>query len=169
MLPDKDGMYVLKALKESKTTEHIPVILLTAKSGQLDKIKGLDAGADDYITKPFDIMELISRVKAVIRRTAPKSDSTILFHGLSLDSASRELTHNNEKISLTYKEFELLYILVSNLNTVLTRDVLMDKVWGTDFKGESRTLDVHIRTLRQKIGDIGQYIETVRNVGYKAV
>ena len=169
MLPDKDGMQVLKELKESTTTENIPVILLTAKSGQLDKIKGLDAGADDYITKPFDIMELISRVKAVIRRTTPKNNSVIKFHELFLNPSSRELTLNNEKISLTYKEFEILYILVSNPNTVQTRDVLMDKVWGTDFEGESRTLDVHIRTLRQKIGDYGKYIETVRNVGYKAV
>lgn len=169
MLPDKDGMQVLRQLKESKATENIPVILLTAKSGQLDKIKGLDSGADDYITKPFDIMELISRVKAVIRRTTPKNTCIVSFHGLQINTASREVFSGSEKIQLTYKEFELLSILVSNLNTVQTRDNLMNKVWGIDFEGESRTLDVHIRTLRQKIGDDGKYIETVRNVGYKAV
>lgn len=168
MLPDEDGMCILKKLRKDTRFKRLPVIMLTAKSGRMDKIKGLDAGADDYITKPFDIMELISRVNAVLRRS--ETDTDILsFHNLTVNLASREVYDNNNKIVLTNKEFKLLYILISNINRVQTRETLMNKVWGTDFEGESRTLDVHIRTLRQKIGDAGKSIETVRNVGYKAV
>ncbi len=167
MLPDEDGISILKKIRANN--KKLPIILLTAKSNQMDKIKGLDSGADDYITKPFDVMELISRIKALLRRTNAESDDIISFHSLLIKLPSREVSCSGKKISLTYKEFELLKLLTTNLNTVLTRDVLMDKVWDTDFEGESRTIDVHIRTLRQKIGENGKYIETVRNVGYKAV
>ena len=170
MLPDEDGMQILKKLRANRATKQLPVIMLTAKSEQLNKIKGLDNGADDYITKPFDIMELISRINAVLRRTADSSKTdTIDFHGLTINPAGREVFAENEKLVLTYKEFELLYQLVTHKNIVLTRDVLMNTVWGTDFEGESRTVDVHVRTLRQKLGDYGQYIKTVRNVGYMGV
>jgi len=168
MLPDKDGMEILSELKQSSDKCNIPVILLTAKTSQINKIKGLDSGADDYITKPFDIMELVSRINAVLRRCKPETGNIITYNGITLDTAARTVTTSeNGKITLTYKEFELLRILLQNKKTVLTRDVLMNKIWGTDFEGETRTVDVHVRTLRQKLGKYGEYIETVRNVGYK--
>lgn len=166
MLPDKDGMSILKEIRSSKTLPHIPVIMLTAKSSRLDKIKGLDDGADDYITKPFDIMELISRIKAVLRRTVPKEEN-ICYNEIVLNREKRILLVDGNEISLTFKEFELLYHLLINQGVVLSRDRLMNLVWGMDFEGETRTVDVHIRTLRQKLGDCGEYIKTVRNVGYK--
>ncbi len=166
MLPGMDGMEVLKILK----SEHngLPVIMVTAKSGQIDKIKGLDGGADDYITKPFDIMELVSRVKAVLRRSSHENTSKLITcKSLVLNHAARQVTVDGKEVTLTFKEYELLHILLAHRGMVLSRDKLMSEVWGTDFEGESRTVDVHIRTLRQKLGIAGEYIETVRNVGYK--
>ena len=170
MLPDTDGMQILTSLKKDKITSTIPVIMLTAKGGRFDKIKGLDCGADDYITKPFDILELISRINAVLRRTsapAEKHSSFIEYRDLSINTDSRTVSVNGKTVMLTYKEFELLYLLLNNKGIVFTRDKLMNEVWGTDFEGETRTVDVHIRTLRSKLGDAGDYIVTVRNVGYK--
>lgn len=168
MLPDEDGMQILKKLKASGETASIPTIMLTAKSGQIDKIKALDGGADDYVTKPFDIPELISRINAVLRRSEKKATAGVLKLGnITVDSNSRRVTVGENEVALTYKEFELLSQLIRNKGLVMTRDKLMISVWGTDFKGESRTVDVHIRTLRQKLGAAGSCIETVRNVGYK--
>ena len=166
--PDEDGMQILKKLKASGETASIPTIMLTAKSGQIDKIKALDGGADDYVTKPFDIPELISRINAVLRRSEKKTTAGVLKLGnITVDSNSRRVTVGENEVALTYKEFELLSQLIRNKGLVMTRDKLMISVWGTDFKGESRTVDVHIRTLRQKLGAAGSCIETVRNVGYK--
>lgn len=168
MLPDEDGMQILKKLKASGETASIPTIMLTAKSGQIDKIKALDGGADDYVTKPFDIPELISRINAVLRRSEKKTTAGVLKLGnITVDGNSRRVTVDENEVALTYKEFELLSQLIRNKGLVMTRDKLMISVWGTDFKGESRTVDVHIRTLRQKLGAAGSCIETVRNVGYK--
>ncbi len=169
MLPDEDGMHILKKLRENPQTIDIPTIMLTAKSAQVDKIRALDGGADDYVTKPFDIPELISRINAVLRRAAKTtvSPSVLTYQNITIDENSRKVTVGEKEISLTYKEFELLAQLILNKGLVMSRDKLMIHVWGTDFKGESRTVDVHIRTLRQKLGDSGKYIETVRNVGYK--
>ena len=168
MLPDEDGMSILKELKSNSVYADIPVIMLTAKSEQIDKIKALDRGADDYVTKPFDIPELISRIKAVLRRSNKNSSDDILkYKSISIELKSRKVTVDDNEIVLTYKEFEVLYKLILNKGIVMSRDRLMESVWGTDFLGESRTVDVHIRTLRQKLGDAGEYIKTVRNVGYK--
>lgn len=168
MLPDKDGFEILSELKDSIYYKNIPVIMLTAKTSQIDKIKGLDKGADDYITKPFDIMELISRINAVLRRTVKDESADLVSHNeIKIHIHSRKVYSDNNEISLTYKEFEILKLLLTNKGVVLTRDRLMNEIWGTDFEGETRTVDVHIRTLRQKLGDSGKYIETVRNVGYK--
>ncbi len=171
MLPDRDGMQVLHELRSRNETKSVPVILLTAKGGRLDKIKGLDGGADDYITKPFDVLELVSRINAVLRRTsAPDANqkASLQYKDVEIDTGSRTVTVAGVPVTLTFKEFELLYYLVSNKGIVLSRDKLMNEVWGTDFEGETRTVDVHIRTLRQKLGSAGEYIVTVRNVGYKA-
>lgn len=171
MLPDRDGMQVLHELRSRNETKSVPVILLTAKGGRLDKIKGLDGGADDYITKPFDVLELVSRINAVLRRTsAPDANqkASLQYKDVEIDTGSRTVTVAGVPVALTFKEFELLYYLVSNKGIVLSRDKLMNEVWGTDFEGETRTVDVHIRTLRQKLGSAGEYIVTVRNVGYKA-
>lgn len=168
MLPDKDGLQILKELKASKKTSSVPVIFLTAKSDRLDTVKGLDSGADDYIKKPFDILELVSRINAVLRRVPQKEQANnISYKNISIDPDRRIVFANGKEISLTYKEFELLYYLVSNKGMVLSRDKIMNEVWGTYFEGESRTVDVHIRSLRQKLEEAGEYIETVRNVGYK--
>lgn len=169
MLPGIDGMTVLKQLRDNSSTCKVPIIILSAKSDRLDKIKGLDNGADDYITKPFDILELISRIKAVIRRSSSNTlpDSEIKCGDIAINTSSHTVFAGNDEVTLTYKEYELLKILILNKDVVLTRSVLMDKVWGFDFEGETRTVDVHIRTLRQKLGDYGHIIETVRNVGYK--
>lgn len=166
MLPDNDGYSMLSSLRSSQRTINTPIIMLTAKSSQLDKIKGLDAGADDYITKPFDILELISRIKAVLRRSS-KSAPVVEYMGISIDTDKRSVDVNGKAVVLTYKEFELLYYLLVNKGIVLDRDKIMSNVWGTQFRGETRTVDVHIRSLRQKLGDAGNYIETVRNVGYR--
>ncbi len=166
MLPGMGGAEVLKRLKAAYPK--MPVILVTAKSTQMDKIKGLDGGADDYITKPFDIMELVSRVKAVLRRCPGVGEADMLtYKDLKLDVSGRKVSVGEADVALTYKEFELLHFLLINKGRVFSRDKLMNEVWGVDFEGETRTVDVHIRTLRQKLGSAGEYIETVRNVGYK--
>lgn len=168
MLPDKDGIEILNELRSSHATKNLPVIMLTAKSGQMDKIKGLDAGADDYITKPFDILELISRIRAVLRRAPITEDSTD-YKEISIDVKKRLVTVSGEPVVLTYKEFELLHLLMRNRGIVLDREQIMNEVWGVNFEGETRTVDVHIRTLRQKLSHAGNYIETIRNVGYKLI
>lgn len=166
MLPDKDGMTILKELRASRVTKSLPIIMLTAKSGQMDKIKGLDSGADDYITKPFDILELISRIKALLRRTE-KKESVLEYKNIFIDCEKRIITVDSVPVTLTYKEFELLCLLIRNNGIVMDRERIMNEIWGVDFEGETRTVDVHIRTLRQKLGDAGNCIETIRNVGYR--
>lgn len=168
MLPDEDGLQILKKLKEDSNTKNIPVIMLTAKSSELDKVVGLDEGADDYITKPFSVLELVSRIKAVLRRTQRAIESPIyVFNEISMDLEKREVKIDDKKINLTFKEFELLLYLIKNSEIVLTRENIVNKVWGYDFEGESRTVDVHIASLRQKLEDKAYYIQTVRNIGYK--
>ncbi|MBP0964911.1 MAG: response regulator transcription factor [Oscillospiraceae bacterium] len=172
MLPDEDGFSILRRLKADKTTADVPVIMLTAKTAELDKVNGLESGADDYICKPFGVMELLSRIKAVLRRTGRKSavsDSVLEIDGLSLDNEKRIVTYNGTEVTLTYKEFELLACLMRNKGIVLTREKLMEQVWGFDFEGETRTVDVHVKTLRQKLELAGcsGLIRTVRSVGYK--
>lgn len=169
MLPGEDGIEILKKLKSNYRTQDIPVILVTAKSTEFDKVIGLDYGADDYITKPFGMMELISRIKAVLRRSAPKGDGkgVLICGDIILDDISHTVTVDGAPVALTLKEFELLHMLMKNKRAVLTRDVLLEKIWGYSFSGETRTVDVHIRTLRQKLGEAGNLIETVRGVGYR--
>lgn len=168
MLPDEDGLSVLRKLRADRATKSVPVIMVTAKTTELDKVKGLDLGADDYVTKPFGVMELISRVKAMLRRTAIEgSQEKVLCLGeIVLDREKHTVHVSGERCELTYKEFELLKLLMSNAGTVTTREIILDRVWGIDFEGESRTLDMHIKTLRQKLGTQGGLIKTVRNVGY---
>lgn len=168
MLPGDDGISVLTYLRTHAHTEKIPVVMVTAKSSEMDAVKGLDQGADDYITKPFGVMELLSRVRAVLRRTRTEAEETVFrYRSIQLDTARRTCYVDNEKIELTFKEFELLRFLLLNAGIVLTRDQLMDEVWGFAYAGESRTLDMHIKTLRKKLGALGGMIATVRNVGYK--
>ena len=168
MLPDEDGLTILKKLRASARTQDLPVIMLTAKGTEYDKVIGLDSGADDYIAKPFGMMELISRIKVVLRRAAPKADTTELAsHGITLDVERYRVTAEGEPVTLTFKEFELLRYLMENEGIVLTRDKILETIWGYDFDGETRTVDVHIRSLRQKLGDCGQAIATVRGVGYR--
>ena len=167
MLPENDGLTILKRLREGSKTKKLPVIMLTAKNSEYDKVKGLDMGADDYISKPFGVMELISRVNAVIRRSGTEHAGSMDIPGLSLDHARREVRSCGKPVDLTFKEYELLHFLMLNAGLVLSRDKLMESVWGYDFEGESRTVDVHIKSLRQKLGEAGKYIKTVRNVGYK--
>ena len=169
MLPDIDGLEILKKLRGDERTKSLPVIMVTAKSTELDTVRGLDQGADDYITKPFGVMELISRVKALLRRSGQdEKHEEYKIGNIVLNIESRSCIVNDKSVELTFKEFELLHILMRNAGIVLKRDVLMDKIWGIDFEGESRTLDMHIKTLRQKLGDEGIHIQTVRNVGYVA-
>lgn len=168
MLPGEDGMELLRKLKRTERTRDIPVIMVTAKGTEYDKVIGLDSGADDYVTKPFGMMELVSRVKAVLRRTGRVAESEIYtVREVSLDVKKHEVTVNGQPITLTLKEFELLECLMRNQNIVMTRDQLLGDIWGYDFDGETRTVDVHIRTLRQKLGDQGDIIETVRGIGYR--
>jgi two-component system alkaline phosphatase synthesis response regulator PhoP len=170
MLPGEDGIALLKKLKASARTEKIPVIMLTAKGAEHDRVKGLDLGADDYITKPFSVMEVISRVRAVLRRSgaAEKSDSTEMrVGGVDLCADKRSVSADGVPVALTYKEFELLQYLMVNKGIVLSRDKILEKIWGYDYGGESRTVDMHIKSLRQKLGGCGGVIQTVRNVGYK--
>ena len=168
MLPDMDGLEIVKKLRSRPDTVRIPIILVTAKTTELDTVKGLDIGADDYLTKPFGVMELISRVKALLRRSrALQDDKQLVIGDITLDSERREVHVGGELCELTFKEFELLKLLMVNAGIVLHRDTIMSDVWGTDYEGESRTLDMHIKTLRQKLGEAGNMIKTVRNVGYK--
>ncbi|NLX61849.1 MAG: response regulator transcription factor [Tissierellia bacterium] len=167
MLPGEDGYTILNKLKKNPTTADLPVIMLTAKTSELDKVKSLDAGADDYVEKPFGIMELISRIKAVLRRSKRSESKAASFKDIKVDYDRYIATVGGKEIKLTHKEFELLYYLVKNQGLVLSREKIMNEVWGFEFEGETRTIDVHIRTLRLKLGDAGKYIHTVRNVGYK--
>ena len=168
MLPGEDGMEILKKLKTSGRTKDIPVIMVTATGAEYDKVMGLDAGADDYVTKPFGMMELVSRIRAVLRRTSKKEeDDTYVLGEIRMDRKKHEVTVAREPVALTLKEYELLRKLMENQNIVLTRDKLLEEIWGYDFDGETRTVDVHVRTLRQKLGQAGEYIETVRGVGYR--
>ena len=165
MLPDMDGLEIVKKLRSRPDTVRVPIILVTAKTTELDKVKGLDIGADDYLTKPFGVMELISRVKALLRRSrALQDDKQMVLGDITLDSERREVHVGGELCELTFKEFELLKLLMVNAGIVLHRDTIMSDVWGTDYEGESRTLDMHIKTLRQKLGEAGNMIKTVRNV-----
>lgn len=168
MLPGTDGMSILKSLRMMPKTKDVPVIMLTAKSGEMDKVRGLDSGADDYMTKPFGVMELVSRVKALLRRAKKEGDEPSVYtHGnITVDNNRRSVTVDGKEISLTYKEYELLLLFLKNAGSVITRERILSRVWGTDFEGESRTVDVHMGTLRQKLGSAGSCIETIRNVGY---
>ena len=167
MLPDEDGLIVLGKLRSGAGTRKLPVILVTAKTTEVDKVKGLDGGADDYMTKPFGVLELNSRVKALLRRSTQDSAAEELSVGeITLDMARRAAYVAGKPCGLTYKEFELLHLLLVNAGIVLKRDLLMERIWGIDFEGESRTLDMHIGTLRRKLGESGVHIKTVRNVGY---
>ena len=170
MLPDEDGVSILKKLKSRPDTENIPVIMMTAKSSEYDKVLGLDSGADDYITKPFGVMELISRVKAVIRRSDRSKGSAgeVLKIGeLVLDEQKHEVYARGQEVSLTFKEFELLSYLMKNRGLVLSRYKILNTIWNYEYEGESRTVDVHIGSLRQKLGTCGDFIKTIRGIGYK--
>ena len=168
MLPEMDGIELLKKIRESAILKVIPVIMATAKGQEYDRIMGLDLGADDYIVKPFSMMEMVSRVKAVLRRTQTSQSTTLLkVDGLIVNQDEYTVMVDGMRVQLTYKEFELLCIFLSHPGLVYTREQLFAKVWKTDYMGDSRTLDSHIRTLRQKLGDYGKMIETVRNVGYR--
>ena len=168
MLPGEDGISLLKRLKNSSKTRDIPVIMVTAKGAEYDKVKGLDLGADDYVTKPFGMMELVSRIKAVLRRSGAakkKAEDIIVSGNLEINTKKHEVRADGEVIGLTLKEYELLKRLMENPNIVMTRDSLLEEIWGYDFDGETRTVDVHIRTLRQKLGKCGERVETVREIG----
>jgi len=164
-----DGLTILKKLRQSPDYQTLPIIMLTAKSSEHDKVKGLDLGADDYLTKPFGVMELISRIKALLRRSsfAPSEPQEHSYQNLKLNHERRTVTIDGEAVVLTFKEYELLHYLLINANIVLSRDRILEAVWGYDYEGESRTLDMHIKRLRQKLGDAGEHIKTIRNVGYK--
>ena len=167
MLPDEDGMSILGKIRADKKTAKIPVIMVTAKTTEMDKVKGLDSGADDYITKPFGVMELISRVKALLRRTRDVEIETLIKYGeILIDDDKHALTVSGNPCELTYKEYELLKYLIKNKGIVVSRDKLLSKVWGFEYEGETRTVDAHVKTLRQKLGEAGSCIKTVRNVGY---
>ena len=168
MLPGEDGISVLKKLRSKSRTADIPVIMATAKTTEYDKVLGLDSGADDYLSKPFGMMEMVSRIKAVLRRTEPKSEARTLSLGkISVNLAEHTVTSDGERVQLTLKEFDMLCLLMENPGRVYTRDQLLSKIWESDYAGETRTVDVHIGTLRTKLGKCGEYIETVRGVGYK--
>ena len=167
MLPEIDGIQLLRRMKADAALRDIPVIMATAKGAEYDKILGLDLGADDYLTKPFGVMELVSRVKAVLRRCRPQPVAVLRCGGLVVDEQEHTVTADGVRVVLTYKEYQLLRLFLSHPGTAFTRDQLMEQVWGMDFYGESRTVDMHIRTLRQKIGPYGGCIETVRSVGYR--
>lgn len=166
MLPDESGYDIVRKLRKRPATQDIPIIMVTAKTTEMDMIKGLDGGADDYIKKPFSIMELITRVKALLRRTAKEEPKLLKLDDLVIDHERHVVTVNNEPVDLTYKEYELLRLLMGSQRIVMTREVIMRSVWDTDFEGETRTVDMHIKTLRHKLGDYGSRIKTVRNVGY---
>lgn len=166
MLPDESGYDIVRKLRKRPATQGIPIIMVTAKTTEMDMIKGLDGGADDYIKKPFSIMELITRVKALLRRTAKEEPKLLKLDDLVIDHERHVVTVKKEPVDLTYKEYELLRLLMGSQGIVMTREVIMRSVWDTDFEGETRTVDMHIKTLRHKLGDYGSRIKTVRNVGY---
>lgn len=168
MLPGNDGLTILKKLRRNPRFKTLPIIMLTAKSSEHDKVKGLDLGADDYLTKPFGVMELISRTNALLRRSnfSPAEKSEVIFNDIRMNHSRRAVSVGEIPIPLTFKEYELLHYLLVNVNIALSRDKILEAVWGYDFEGESRTLDMHIKSLRQKLGDAGSCIKTVRNVGY---
>lgn len=168
MLPDEDGLTAVEKLRKRSDTRRIPVLMVTAKTSELDRVKGLDIGADDYLVKPFGVMELISRVKALLRRTIQLNDVKLYTLGnIELDDEKRKVSVDRQDIELTYKEYELLKYFLNNVGIVLQREDIMVKIWGTDYEGESRTLDMHIKTLRKKLGESGSRIKTIRNVGYR--
>lgn len=167
MLPDRDGVEILKNLRNNIYWKNVPVIMLTAKGSEMDKVKGFELGADDYVTKPFSVLELISRIKAVLKRTSANNERTFEYNGIRLDLESRIISVDGVDIALTFKEFELLSLLMENRGKAVNRETLLDKIWGYHFEGESRTLDVHIGSLRHKLGEKGKLIETIRNVGYR--
>jgi len=168
MLPDENGNEIVRRLRRNSETKKLPVIMVTAKTTELDLVKGIEDGADDYIKKPFSVMELISRVKALLRRTQIEEIKELSLDGLLINNEKREVSVEGKVIELTYKEYELLSLLILNRGIVLRRETIMDKVWGTDYEGESRTIDMHVKTLRQKLGEYGNRIKTIRNVGYLA-
>lgn len=168
MLPDEDGLEIVKKLRKKAETRRVPIIMVTAKTSEMDKVKGLDIGADDYLIKPFGVMELISRTKALLRRSLHMSEEKLLSIGdIFLDDEKRMVYVKDVSCDLTYKEFELLKMLMQNAGIVIPREEIMVRIWGMDYEGESRTLDMHIKTLRQKLGEAGSRIKTVRNVGYR--
>ena len=168
MLPGIDGIELLKRIRVNAALKQIPIVMATAKGSEYDKIQGLDLGADYYLTKPFGVMELISCVKAVLRRCGAEDEkSTLNACGISMNTLEHTVSADGERITLTYKEYELLKLFLSHIGTAFTREQLMERVWGTDYMGETRTIDMHIRTLRQKLGKCGESIKTVRNVGYR--
>ncbi|HAN44110.1 MAG TPA: DNA-binding response regulator [Ruminococcaceae bacterium] len=175
MMPGIDGITLLRTIKTNKATASIPVIMITAKTSEVDKVIGLDSGADDYITKPFGLLELTARVRTALRRTQPEendNENIIILNGIKLNPFSREVKLRDTEIELTLKEFELLYLLMKKPNCVITRDELLNHVWGYDYVGETRTLDMHIKTLRSKLGDDAEcpkYIKTIRGIGYKFI
>lgn len=166
MLPDENGNEIIRKLRRNPHTKRVPVIMVTAKTTELDLVKGIEDGADDYIKKPFSIMELISRVKALLRRTLTEEIKELKLDELIINNEKREVSIYGISVEITYKEYELLSLFVLNKGIVLSRDTIMDHVWGTDYEGESRTIDMHVKTLRQKLGDYGNRIKTIRNVGY---
>lgn len=169
MLPGEDGITILKKLRASAATANIPIIMATAKGSEFDKVIGLDTGADDYLVKPFGMMEMVARIKAVMRRTAPKTDQVLTCGDIVLDEVRHIVTVDGKQVVLTLKEYELLKLLMENAGQVFTRDILLSRIWGQDYLGETRTVDVHIGTLRTKLAKGGEKIETVRGVGYKMV
>lgn len=169
MLPETDGVTALNELKKNPDTAGIPVIFVTAKAEEYDRVSGLDAGADDYIVKPFSVLELISRIKAVLRRTTPKDSERLTVGNITLDQTSHRVFAGADEVFLTNKEYQLLFFLMENEGVLISRDTLLNRVWGFDFQVETRTVDVHIRYLRQKLGESGNIIETVRGAGYRMV
>lgn len=168
MLPEEDGLHILRKLREKSSTKDTPIIMLTAKDSEYDKVIGLDSGADDYMTKPFSMLELVSRIKALMRRTnKEKSKEELRIGNLVVNPEKHLITANGENVTLTYKEYQLLLLFMENKGVVFSRDTLLNRIWGYDFDGENRTVDVHIRTLRTKLGECGNLIETVRGFGYK--
>lgn len=166
MLPDENGYEIVRKLRRNTETKKLPVIMVTAKTTELDLVKGIEDGADDYIRKPFSVMELISRVKALLRRTLSEEIKELRLDEIVVNNEKHEVSISGSSVELTYKEYELLSLFIANKGIVLTRDTIMKQVWGTDYEGESRTVDMHVKTLRQKLGDYGGRIKTIRNVGY---
>ena len=167
MLPGEDGLAILNRLKKDRRLCTVPVVMVTAKTQEMDIVRALDAGADDYIAKPFGIMEFISRIKAVLRRMDQPDTKQLVCGGIVISDDSRAVTANGQPVELTFKEYELLKLLMGNPGMVFSRDKIMDKVWGTDYQGETRTVDMHIKTLRKKLGECAHCVKTIRNVGYK--